>query len=100
MDPRFEFQTPSPWQKDVPSQPLFGTEILEISAVGREEANPRVVEFELPEQGILLPGINTKLLVKAQFQKEKADGTFEGLTAADAVKVAVVPNWFEKKKMS
>ena len=96
QNPKFQFfQQPT---RGNTSQPLFGWDVVEIKAKNfTSGSKPSVLKFDFPNNAVLLPGINTKFCIKAQFLKKQEGSTeWEGCTAADADNVCVVTNFWEK----
>jgi len=104
VDPRFDFKSKEiDWTARVSKQPLINTEVLVLDP--NIKNNDKIegtllkqnVTFDLPPQGILLPGNKTRFYIKGIFEKKEAGSNiWSPVPNTDASKVIVCPNWFEK----
>ena len=99
MDSIFNYQpTSTPWDKLISKQMIYGMEYRTLSPMrSMQEDLPQEICFELPTEGILLPGMGTRFHVETIFEK-KAEGEAEWkpVEVAEAANVMLSANWFEK----
>jgi hypothetical protein len=104
VDPRFDFGSKEiDWTARVSKQPLINTEVIVLDPqITNKDVNEGTllkqnVTFDLPPQGVLLPGNKTRFYIKGIFEKKEEHGTtWSSVPNTEASKVIVCPNWFEK----
>jgi hypothetical protein len=88
-DPRFHFKPEEQWARNITQQPLMGSKTIVLEPL--TEIYYTTTIFDLPDDGIFLPGNKTRFYVEAVFNKRNVP-----VLPTEAAQVIVETNWFEK----